>query len=147
MQKSGKGDELFAAGDADGAVNMWKEALAYRRNTELYEKIIMAQIVKNDLDQAEKWTVEGLTYFPNNVNLLFNNALVKFHKRDFTGAADGLNKVLDANGYYPNAHFLKGLIYEEQGDKTSARKEFVDEVNINPGSKAAWQKLRGLTND
>lgn len=147
LQKSRRGDKLFAAGDIDGAVNMWRESLNYKRNPELYEKIVMVMIVKNDLPQAEKWTSEGLTYFPNNVNLLFNNALVKFHSKDFSGAVDSLNRILELNSYYPNAHLLKGMIYEELDDTTSAKKEFVQEININPGSKTAWQKLRGLTNE
>lgn len=146
-QKSRKGDELFAAGEVDGAAELWKEALNDKRSADLYGKIVMVQIIKNDFVQAEKWTLEGLTYFPNNVNLVFNNALINFHNKDFTSTLDNLDKVLEINRYYPNAHFLKGLIYEKQGDKTSARKEFVNEININPGSKGAWQKLRGLTND
>jgi len=147
IQKAKEGDEYFAEGNINKAVELWKESLNYKRNSSLYEKIVMAQIIKNDLDQAKKWTDEGLIYFPNNVNLIFNNALINFHYENFTVSMDALNKILNINRYYPNAHFLKGLIYEKKGDEISARKEFINEININPGSKGAWQKLRGLTND
>ncbi len=146
-QKTGKGDELFASGDIDGAVAEWEDALQCGKAAGLYEKLVMAQVIKSDLDEAKKWVDEGLTHFPNNANLVFNNALINFHKEDFKSAMENADNVLEMNGYYPHAHFLKGLIYEKTGDKASARKEFVNEININPGSKGAWQKLRGLTND
>jgi tetratricopeptide (TPR) repeat protein len=146
-EKSKRGDEYFAAGDIDNAIEMWEKALQCKKTTVLYEKIVTVQIIKNDFSKAEKWTAEGLTYFPNSVNLIFNNALISFNKQDFVNAMHSLDRVLEINEYYPNAHFLKGLIYEKQGDAASARKEFINEVNINPGSKKAWQKLRGLTND
>jgi tetratricopeptide (TPR) repeat protein len=142
--KARQGDESFAAGDIDRAVKLWQESLNYQKDKGLYEKMAMALMVKNNLAEAEKWTLEGLTYFPNDVNLIFNNALINFHQEDFATAMDYLEKVLDINGYYPNAHFLKGLIYENNGDDASAKKEFVNEININPGSKGTWLKLRGL---
>ncbi len=146
-QKTRKGDEYFAAGDIDRAIEMWKKALNCKRTPVLYEKIVMVQIIKNDLAKAEEWTDEGLTYFPNSVNLIFDHALINFHKADLVSAMNSLNRVLECNEYYPDVHFLKGLIYEKQGDDVSARREFINEININPGSKKAWQKLRGLTND
>jgi len=147
IQESREGDEYFSSGNLDKAIEKWIESLNYKQNVTVYEKIVMAQIIKNDLIEAEIWIYRGLTYFPNNVNLAFNLALIMFYKEDFAGAMDNLEKVLDLNKYYPNAHFLKGLIYEKKGDGISARKEFVNEININPGSKRAWQKLRGLKND
>jgi len=147
IKKSSEGDRYFSSGDIDKAVEKWAEALEYKQNANLYEKIVTAKMVKNDLPEAEKWTCKGLTYFPNNVNLAFNLALIKFYGEDFTESMNILEKILRLNKYYPNAHFLKGLIYEKTGDGISARKEFISEININPGSKRAWQKLRGLKND
>ena len=147
MKKSSEGDRLFSSGNLDGAVEKWTEALDYKQNANLYEKIITVLMLKNDLSGAEKWTQKGLTYFPNNVNLAFNLALIKFYKEDLAGSMNALEGILDKNSCYPNAHFLKGLIYEKRGDAASAKEEFVAEVNINPGSRRAWQKLRGFKND
>ncbi|MBN1444986.1 MAG: hypothetical protein JW957_02620 [Candidatus Omnitrophica bacterium] len=147
MKKSSEGDRLFSSGNLDGAVEKWTEALDYKQSANLYEKIITALVLKNDLSEAEEWTQKGLTYFPNNVNLAFNLALMRFYKEDLAGSMDALEAILGINAYYPNAHFLKGLIHEKEGDGASAKKEFIAEVNINPGSRRAWQKLRGFKND
>ncbi len=146
-KNSREGDRLFSSGKIDKAIEKWAESLEYKQNAGLYEKIITAVMLKNDLAEAKKWTCRGLTYFPNNVNLAFNLALIEFYGENLKGSLDALERVLNLNKYYPNAHFLKGLIYEKTGDKISARKEFVSEININPGSKGAWQKLRGSKND
>mgnify|MGYP001304118011 CR=1 FL=1 len=142
-----QGDRYFSEGEIDKAIEVWKQALGYQQKAELYEKIVMAYIIKNQLSDAEVYVSKGLTYFPNNVNLFFNLALISFYNEDFNRARKNLDRVLEMNGYYRNAHFLKGLMYEKEGNIPAAKKEFVNELNVNPGSRRAWEKLRELKDE
>ncbi|MCM8760189.1 MAG: tetratricopeptide repeat protein, partial [Candidatus Omnitrophica bacterium] len=142
-----QGDKYFSQGKIDKAIELWQQALVYQQKAEMYEKIVMAYIMKNQLSDAEVYISKGLTYFPNNGNLCFNLALINFYNGNFDRAKKNLERVLEINGYYRDAHFLKGLIYEKEGDITSAKREFVNELNVNPGSRRAWEKLRELKDE
>ncbi|MCK9265485.1 hypothetical protein M0P98_01145 [bacterium] len=137
-----EGDVFFASGDVDKAILLWKKSLEKEKSALGYEKMIMAYIIKNDLSLADKWIQEGLFYFPDNTNLLFNNSLVRYYNKEYETAMENCDKVLSANQFYPNVHFLKGMIYEETGREKEAKEEFVKELNVNPGSKNAWLKIR-----
>lgn len=140
--KDKQGDIFFGSGDVDAAVKLWQESLDEKKTAEVYEKIIMAYFIKNDLETALKWAEEAISFFPANQNLMFNYALIKYHKKDYESALEGFNRLLAVNSGYPNAYLLKGLIYEEMGKTEEAKREFVNEVNMNPGSKKAWSKIR-----
>ncbi|MCM8830003.1 MAG: tetratricopeptide repeat protein [Candidatus Omnitrophica bacterium] len=142
-----EGDRYFSEGKIDKAIELWQQALDYQQKPELYEKIVMAYITENRLSDAEVYISKGLTYFPNNVNLFFNLALINFYNNDFDRAKKHLDRVLEINKYYRDAHFLKGLMYEKKGDITAAKREFVNELNVNPGSRRAWKKLRELKDE
>ncbi|MCM8820769.1 MAG: hypothetical protein NC932_02315 [Candidatus Omnitrophica bacterium] len=142
-----EGDRCFSKGEIDKAIELWQKALDYQQKPELYEKIVMVYIMKNRLSDAEVYISKGLTYFPNNVNLFFNLALINFYNNDFDRAKKNVDRVLEINGYYRDAHFLKGLMYEKEGDITAAKREFVNELNVNPGSRRAWKKLRELKDE
>jgi tetratricopeptide (TPR) repeat protein len=145
--KENTGDDYFSSGELDLAIKNWKEVLEYREKQQVYEKLISAFILKNQLDTAEYYANKGLTSFPNNVNLIFNLALIKFFKEEYKSAQEQLDLLLEINEYYSNAHYLKGLIFEKNGDKVRAKKEYVTEININPGSKRAWRKLKEMSNE
>ncbi|MCD6407722.1 tetratricopeptide repeat protein, partial [bacterium] len=103
--------------------------------------------IKGDFKEAENIIEDGLTYFPHCVNLIFNLALVKFYTGKYEKAMEELDRVLSINKYYPDAHYLKGIIYQEKGDLEKAKKEFINEININPGSKRAWKKLKEMKDE
>ncbi|MCX8082000.1 MAG: hypothetical protein N3D17_01165 [bacterium] len=142
-----EGDIYFSKGEIDKAIGLWTEGLKYKQRAELYEKIVMAYIMKNQIPDAEKWVLEGLTYFPDNVNLFFDLALISFHNNDFKKARMAIDMVLRKNEYYRNAHLLKGMMYEKENNLSAAKREYINEVNINPGSTEAWKKLRELRDE
>ncbi|HNS32698.1 MAG TPA: tetratricopeptide repeat protein [bacterium] len=142
MKKIKEGDAFFASGEIDKAVGSWEESLDIKKTAAAYEKMIIAHIVKNDLSGAEQWLKEGLVHFPDNVNLIFNASLISYHKNEYQLALKDIDRVLDADMYYPNAHYMKGMIYEKLGNDKEAKKEFVNAININPGSRATWEKIR-----
>lgn len=142
-----KGDYYFSSGNIEKAISFWKKSLKEKKGEKVYEKLSSAFIIKGDFKGAEEVIKEGLTYFPHCGNLIFNLALVKFYTGEYEKAMEQLNMVLKMNKYYPNAHYLKGMIYQEKGEIEKAKKEFINEININPGSKRAWQKLKEMKDE
>jgi len=142
-----EGDRYFSAGEIDKAIEVWIKALDYKQKAELYEKVVMAYIIKEQIPDAERWVLKGLTYFPNNVNLFFDLGLINFYNENFKEARKNLDRVLEMNGYYRDVHFLKGLMYEKEGNRDAAKREYVKEINVNPGSRKAWKKIRELRDE
>lgn len=136
------GERAFSTGDTAAAIRIWKEAAAAKPDEEIYVRLVTAAVAVNDLPQAERWADEGLTHFPRCANLLFNRALAAFHGREYAVALDYLLRTEKEGPYTANLHLLRGLIYEALGRPEEARKEFIAEVNINPGCRKAWEKLK-----
>ncbi|MFN4227555.1 MAG: tetratricopeptide repeat protein [Candidatus Ratteibacteria bacterium] len=141
------GDSYLVKNNIDMAIKYWIESLEFKKDLKTYEKIIASFIIKSDFNQAKKYTLDGLTYFKNNDNLLFNLGLVNFYLEEYEESLKAMDELIKKNKYYPNAHYIIGLIYEKKGDFAKAKKEFIEEVNINPGSRKAWQKIKEMKNE
>ena len=139
-----RADRSLAGRDTGKAVAYWKIRMQTSKTSQSYEKLTLCCIADKNYGEARKWAVAGLTKFPGCANLSFNLALLDYYDTRYGESLRRLDDVLRTNGYYPNAHYLKGLVYEAQGDAASAKKEYVAEVNINPGSVRAWEKLKGI---
>jgi len=146
-EKVRMGDYYLANNNIDMALNCWMESLEFKKDLLTYEKIIASLIIKNDFEKGKKYTLEGLTHFKNNDNLIFNLGLLEFYLKEYEESLETMEKLIEKNKYYPNAHYIKGLIYEKKGEFEKAKKEFIEEVNINPGSRKAWQKIKEMKNE
>jgi len=146
-EKVKMGDYYFENNDIDNAIKYWSQSLEFKKDLLTYQKIIGSLIIKNDFLKAKEYTIEGLTYFENNDNLIFNLGLLEFYLKEYDNSLKTMEKLIERNKYYPNVHYIKGLIYEKKGEFENAKKEFIQEVNINPGSRKAWQKIKEMKNE
>jgi len=146
-EKVKMGDYYLENKDIDNAIKYWVESLEFKKDLITYEKVIGSLIIKNNFIEAKRYTIEGLTYFKNNDNLIFNLGLLEFYLEEYDDSLKTMEKLIEKNRYYPNAHYIKGLIYEKKGEFEKAKKEFIQEVNINPGSRKAWQKIKEMKNE
>jgi tetratricopeptide (TPR) repeat protein len=146
-EKVEKGDYYFVNRNIDMALKYWTESLQIKKDPLTYEKIVVSLIIKNKLNEAKKYALSGLTCFNDYDNLLFNLGLIEFYLGEYEEAMKKLDNLLVKNKYYPNAHYLKGLIYEKLGKFYEAKKEFIEEINVNPGSRKSWEKLREMKNE
>ncbi len=142
-----EGDILYSRGKINEAIDKWEKALFFKKQSKIYEKIVVALIIKKRNKEAKKWVEEGLTYFPNCVNLIYNNAFLNFIDGKYEKAIEDIDRLLEINPYYPEAHFMKGIIFEKIGKKEEAKAEYVKEVNINPGCKKAWKRIKEMKNE
>lgn len=142
-----EGDVFFSQRKTDEAIKKWKESLNFRKSSRVYEKIVTTLIIEKKNKEAKKWAEEGLTYFPECVNLIYNFAYLNAIEGKYEVALKAVNKLLGINGYYPEAHFLKGIIFEKTGREKEAKREYIKEININPGCKKAWKKIKEMKNE
>ena len=146
-EKVEKGDYYFVNRNIDMALKYWTESLQIKKDPLTYEKIVVSLIIKNKLNEAKKYALSGLTYFNDCDNLLFNLGLIEFYLGEYESAIKRIDNLITKNRYYPEAHYLKGLIYEKLGKMDEAKREFIEEINVNPGSKKSWKKLREMKNE
>lgn len=146
-EKVKKGDYYFSNKNIDMALKYWIESLKIKKDPLTYEKIVSSLIIKNDFKEGERYALEGLTYFGNCDNLLFNLALIEFYLEKYENSLKIIDKLIEKNMYYPDAHYLKGIIYERKGEIEKAKKEFIEEINVNPGSKKAWKKIKEMKDE
>ncbi|HOJ40201.1 MAG TPA: tetratricopeptide repeat protein [bacterium] len=140
-------EKFFAEGNLQAAAASWEWLAAVRPSEDLYEKISVCYLCLGNKEQARKWLEKGLTKFPHCANLIFNLALLDYSERRHESALGLLNALVEKNPYFPEAYYLRGCIFEAQGRREEARKQFVEEINHNPGSKKTWQKLKELGNE
>jgi len=142
-----EGDILYSKGKINEAIDKWEKALFFKKQSKIYEKIVVALIIEKRNKEAKKWVEEGLTYFPNCVNLIYNYAFLSVLDGKYDEAMEQIDRLLEINPYYPEAHFMKGIIFEKIGKKKEAKKEYIKEVNINPGCKKAWKRIKEMKNE
>jgi len=146
-EKVKKGDYYFVNKNIDMALKYWIESLQIKNDPLTYEKIVVSLIIKNDLKEAKRYALIGLTYFNDCDNLLFNLGIIEFYLGEYENALKRMDNLILRNKFYPDAHYLKGLIYQKLGKVEEAKKEFIKEINVNPGSRKSWQKLKELKNE
>ncbi|MCM8772438.1 MAG: tetratricopeptide repeat protein [candidate division WOR-3 bacterium] len=143
-EKVRKGDYYFSCKNIDMALKFWIESLEYKKTPLIFEKIVASFIIKNDFENAKKYAKTGLTYFNKNDNLLFNLGLAQFFLGEYDDSLKTMDQLIRQNRYYPDAHYLKGMIYEKKGYSEEAKREYIEELNVNPGSKKAWRKIKEM---
>ncbi len=142
-----QGDKFFAEGKKTEAIKEWENSLKIKKNSNVYDKIVFALLLEGKNKEAKKWAEEGLTYFPNCVNLIYNFAYLNFLEGNNKEAMENINRLLNLNSCYPEGHYMKGVIYEKEGNLKLAKEEYIKEININPGCKKAWKKIKEISNE
>ncbi len=132
----------FQNGQLNDAIAGWEAALRhFPGDVSIINKIGIAYVEQGMYNEAEGFYKKGLIIEPHNVEIHYNLALLYFRKSEYDRSLVELDKVIRGDYFYPNAHYLRGLIYEGKGFKDKAQSEYVEEVNANPGSIPGWGKL------
>ncbi|MCM8768142.1 MAG: tetratricopeptide repeat protein [Candidatus Omnitrophica bacterium] len=140
-------EKHFAEGNLLAAAKSWEKMEKERPREDLYEKISICYLSLGDKIQARQWLEAGLTRFPRCGNLLFNLAWLDYSEQRWEDALRLTERLVEINPNFPEAHYLRGCILEAQGRRKEAKKQFIEEINRNPGSKKTWQKLKESVNE
>ena len=137
------GDKAFQSHDLAQAEQHWRAALAERpRDSGLCNKLAIGYMLRQEFDAAVSVLERGLAVEPEHVGLNYNRALAYYYLDDTDAALAAIDKVLCLATHYPDARYLKGLCFEKLERPDDARQAFIEELNVNPGSRRAWRKVR-----
>jgi len=135
--------ELYGQGKYEEAIRQWEKMLETNpQNSRIPNKIGMAYLESEQIDKAAQFYTSFCKLYPQDLNLRFNLALTYFKQDKLEECAEELAKIQQANSLFPRVHYLRGLIYEKKGNSGQAKKEFIEEINMNPDCLGAWYKLK-----
>lgn len=138
-----EGDTAFQHYEIENARQYWHASLKENPdNLKCYNKLGISFLVLKEYDNAVDILREGLKKDSKDPGLNYNLALAYYYSGDVEMALEVSEKVLTLNKYYPEANYLRGLCFEKMGRIKQAQKAYVEEINNNPGSKRAWQKVK-----
>jgi tetratricopeptide (TPR) repeat protein len=133
---------LWKKGYQEKAISIWKNQISKKNDAESYQRLIEVLINSGRYEEAEKFNQIALSNYPDCANFLFYEAMVNFYKGNFEKSFHYTEKVISCNEYFPEVYLLRGLILEKTSNYQEAKKEFIKEINNNPGNRLAWAKLQ-----
>jgi Flp pilus assembly protein TadD len=116
----GAGNLLYDAKRYIEAIPYYQQALAIKDDINVSTDLGTALWYAGRADEALAQYAKSLAIDPNHAQTLFNVGIVKSDgKRDFRGAVDAWQALLDKNPSYPNATNVKNMIAGAQRQITS----------------------------
>lgn len=107
---------------------------------------MLAQIeaANGNLENAIKKTKDTYFLAPDDIGVLFQLGLLYYQSRDFESSKQVFEKIVSINSNYSNARYFLGLIYDTEGRKADAIKEFEKIEVLNPQNQEVKTILSNL---
>lgn len=136
------GDRAFQVGRMNEAEASWRLVLqsAVRRMS-ARNKLAILCMKEARFAEARSLLEDGIHQDPATSSFHYNMALLLNMEGDLHGSLESLAEVERLSPGHADVHFLKGVIYQGLGLEEMARKEFVEELNVDPATPAAWARL------
>jgi tetratricopeptide (TPR) repeat protein len=120
-----KADELYQAGDNDGALALYQQQLVNQPE----DHVILVSIGNCyynllQYDQADRYYQKALDNNPNQVIAWNNRALIQYNKKNYKEALSYLSKGLEIDDAYGNAWDLKGNCHYDQEEYALAKEAY-----------------------
>lgn len=122
-----------------------REALKLKSDY-LDASLLLAQVYQRTgrLAEAIRAAKAALVVNPQNIGLLFQVGYLEYITDDLAGAKQAFLNLLRLNPNYSNAKYYLGLIYDREGNKEAAIKEFNEILQLNPGNPEVIRILQNL---
>ncbi len=141
-----RGDLYFQNGNVRSSEVCWQLVLdEHPHSVSARNKLAVLYMKEGRLGDARKLLEQGVRESPKTVSYQFNLALLCHMEGDFPGALSFLERVERMNAGHGYVHLLRGAIYEQMGQDERARKEFIQELNIDPALPAVWARIADLS--
>jgi len=131
-----KGGELhFRMQEYEEALSLWRQA-AREDPGDVYLRVRMGTALTRLERYAEAETVfrEAIVPGPDGALAYYHLGALFMHEHRYDAARQNLRLALASVPWYPNAHYLLGYMAEKEGLYDTAGKEYIAELNVNPGN-------------
>ena len=144
-----QGDLYFQQGDIERSEACWREVLRERAESpSARNKLAVLCMKEGRFTEARRLLEEGIrTFSAQTVSFHFNLALLQYMEGDFHGALASLAEVERIHPGHGDVYFLKGVIYEQLGLDELAQEAFIEQLNVDPATPAAWSRVLDLSPD
>ncbi|MCD6219466.1 hypothetical protein J7K43_03675 [Candidatus Calescamantes bacterium] len=141
-----KGERLFWEGESEKVKALWKEEWEKKKEMKIARKLSILYLKEGWIEEGIRFHKEALDIYPEDPKLRFNLSLIYFQDKRLDNAWKELEKIKEKHPFFPNLHYLRGLILEKKGRKKEAYKEFLQELNTYPECVGALEKIKLLSN-
>lgn len=135
----------IALNNMDYARKCIKEMLDFEpKSARAYRSLGFIYYREGEYEKAIEQYRIGLTFRPDSHKLLNNLAAAHMRQGVLDNALHYGREALQANPYYPNAHFILGLTLKKMGRPEEARKAFEKAVELRPTALNYRRELREM---
>ncbi len=110
-------------------------------NPERYIFLADLFFMQAQFENSEEILEKAYSKAPKNVDVIMKLAEIQLYYKRYTEMNDFLNKALDIDNRNPQAFFMKGYAYKEQGDTMNAIRNYNKAVDQNPAYYDAYIQL------
>ena len=110
-------------------------------NPERYIFLADLFFMQAQFESSEEILEKAYAKAPKNTDVIMKLAEIQLYYKRYTEMNDFLNKALELDGRNPQAFFMKGYAYKEQGDTMNAIRNYNKAVDQNPGYYDAYIQL------
>ncbi len=136
-----KADDLYKAGDNEGALALYQQQLVNQPEDHVI-LISIGNCYYNLLqyDQADRYYQQALDNNPNQVIAWHNRALIQYNKKNYKVALSYLSKALEIDDTYGNAWDLKGNCHYDQEEYALAKEGYQKAYDYGVRYKELYEK-------
>jgi len=132
----------YRKGQFAEAAAVWEEGLTrFPDAWQLNYRYGTILAVRGNFAGAERYLKRALELKGDHPEIRKELALSYLQDERYDDAERELKAVLAQKEWFPETHYYLGTIYEKRGQTDLARKEYVQELNHNPGCTFAWAKV------
>ena len=121
---------------------LWEERWGSKQDLSSVRNLSAYYLKEGKWEEGRRLLEEAIKIYPRDPALRFNLALVYWAENKLEDSWKELEILRKTYPYYPNLYYMRGLILEKKGNRDLAYKEFMEEINRNPGNIGAWEKIK-----
>lgn len=114
----------------DEAIKILKEDVQQNPTESKYTNLV--QLLKDNSEERKKYLNEGLTKYPNNLDLIISDINISLAEKNNTNAKAKLQKAIEINPKNHQFYLILGNLLESEKDSENAKKNYTKAIEINP---------------
>lgn len=137
-----KGDEQFAAGNFEQAINFYSKAINKKPSPQLHISRSEVYLKQENTASALEDLNTAINLDPSLIDGYFARAAVYFDTKDYNLAISDYNKVIELRPDFIDGYIARASVYFAMEDFNSARSDYNHVLSIDPENEIA---IEGIT--